>query len=270
MKKIPFLLFVLFSCCIFISCDKNATNPAFEDIPVVEGYLFEGGFVKVKISRQVPYSSEATYSEDDINNLLVSVLKNQQSFTLASSGNGLYLDSTLNVQFGNTYEMHFIFNGKEVIANTTIPTKPVGYTQSVTEIVIEPMDTNSMGPPSMPDPVELNWTNNDASYYLVVVENKEQNPVLINELGDDEDVPSRVFRNQPTQLNTSKVQSRNFKYYGMHRLILYHIHADYAALYDVSNTSSQNLSNPSSDITNAYGIFTGLNSDTLYINVKSQ
>jgi hypothetical protein len=42
---------------------------------------------------------------------------------------------------------------------------------------------------------------------------------------------------------------------------------DYASLYSENSTSSQNLTNPSTSIVNGYGIFTGLNADTLYLNV---
>jgi hypothetical protein len=59
----------------------------------------------------------------------------------------------------------------------------------------------------------------------------------------------------------------DFQYYGTHRIILYHVLPDYATLYDSNSTSSQNLSNPSTSILNGYGIFTGLNSDTLFVEV---
>jgi len=54
----------------------------------------------------------------------------------------------------------------------------------------------------------------------------------------------------------------------IHRIILFHVLPDYASLYDEKISSSQNLTNPSTSITNGYGIFTGLNSDTLYIRVN--
>lgn len=53
-------------------------------------------------------------------------------------------------------------------------------------------------------------------------------------------------------------------------IILYHVLPDYASLYEENTTSSKNLTNPSTSITNGYGIFTGLNSDTLYIDAEEQ
>jgi len=59
-----------------------------------------------------------------------------------------------------------------------------------------------------------------------------------------------------------------FKYYGRHYLILYKINPEYAALYESTGNSSQNLRTPNSNIKNAQGIFTAVNSDTLLLNVK--
>lgn len=59
-------------------------------------------------------------------------------------------------------------------------------------------------------------------------------------------------------------------YYGNHRIILFHINSDLAALYEESDNTSQNISNPSTEINNAFGIFTGTNSDTLNLQVEPQ
>ena len=50
-------------------------------------------------------------------------------------------------------------------------------------------------------------------------------------------------------------------------IILYHINPDLAALYEENDNTSQNISNPPSEINNAFGIFSGINADTLYIDV---
>ena len=120
---------------------------------------------------------------------------------------------------------------------------------------------------TMPDPVKLSWTNNDASYYLVVIENIESSPEAIFNFGT-KTPPGNRFRKQPVTSSGLEIRSQEFQYFGTHRLILFHVLPDYANLYNQSGTSSQNLTNPASSISNGYGIFTGLNSDTLYIEVK--
>ena len=154
-------------------------------------------------------------------------------------------------------------------AYTYVPSKPVDFTQSVTEMYIEAMDSSS-GPPTggmtQPDPIELNWTNSDNSYYLVLVENMEDTLDPIRDFGDDAP-PGNRFKKSPTNSDFEELRSMEFQYFGMHRVILYHVLPDYATLYEENSTSSQNITNPSTSIVNGYGIFTGLSTDTLYVDV---
>jgi hypothetical protein len=101
----------------------------------------------------------------------------------------------------------------------------------------------------------------------MVVENIEETPDPISDFGDEEP-PGNRFRKSPTNSNSEMLRTFDFQYFGKHRIILYHVLPDYATLYEQNSSSSLNLTNPSSSITNGYGIFTGLNSDTLYILVK--
>jgi hypothetical protein len=91
----------------------------------------------------------------------------------------------------------------------------------------------------------------------------------IRDFGDNAP-PGNIFRKPPTTASGLEINSNEFQYYGKHRLILFHVLPDYASLYSDTQTSSQNLTNPSTSIVNGYGIFTGLNSDTLFINVIKQ
>jgi hypothetical protein len=125
-----------------------------------------------------------------------------------------------------------------------------------------------MGSFQMPEPVYLTWTNDDDSYYLVVIECMEEDPDPVRELNDS--IPDRgfMFRKRPTNSQGIEIRPQEFQYFGKHRVILFHVLPDYASLYDETESSSQNLTNPSTSITNGYGIFTGMNSDTLLIQVN--
>ena len=260
---------------MLLSACKKEITPAYQDKPIVESYLSNGDTLSVKVSRQVPFSTEsATYSKDDINNLNITVTFNNNQYLLSPMGSGLYkaISPLLIVNENNKYDLSFDFNNSTVTASTTIPIKPNNYTQSVTSIAIPQMTgTPPSGGtmPTFPDPVKLTWTNTDNSYYLVVIQCIESDPVSINDIGSD-GPPAMIFRNKPSQSSGYEISSRNFNYYGAHRLILFHLNPDYASLYDDAGTSSQNLTNPSTSITNGLGIFTGVNSDTLLINVTKQ
>ena len=251
------------------ACTKT-DNSEFTDSPIVESYLKPGDHPLVKLSRQTPFSSTVNYSSDDINALSIKINNNNISRILTPLGEGLYVDSSLTVAEGERYDISFIFNSKTVKAYTEVPYKPRDFTQSATSITIAQMNSSSGFPtsmPTMPDPISLTWNNPDGSYYIVVIENMEKTLTAIRDFGD-RTPPGNMFRKQPTTSSGTEIQSMEFQYYGKHRLILYHVLPDYASLYSDKQSSSQNLTNPSTSITNGYGIFTALNSDTLYLTVK--
>lgn len=269
--RISTIIIVLFLGFAAAGCKKEEASE-FTDSPVIESYLEPGGVMSVKISRQIPFSADVSFSEDDPDALNVSVLYNGAMYPLTPAGDGNYVNSSLIVREGAGYTLLFNYNNKNVSAQTYIPSKPLNYTQSVTQIAIARMDSAS-GPPSsgatMPDPVTLSWTNTDGSYYIVLIENIETTPDPIRDFGDAEP-PGNRFRKTPTTASSVEIGPQEFQYYGMHRLLLYHVLPDYASLYSQSSTSSQNLTNPSTSIINGYGIFTGLNADTLMIDVTEQ
>jgi hypothetical protein len=268
MKQIPLLVFWCLALISHTGCEKSEVSE-FTDSPIIESYLEPGNYLTVKIARQIPFAENVQFSNDDLNNLLLTVTYSGGTHVLAPLGNGLYIDSTIIVAEGENYSISFEFNSKLVSAYTYIPSKPHNMIQSATEITIEKVDTAS-GPPmqtTMPDPITINWTNTDGSYYLILVENIESTLEPIRDFGDNAP-PGNRFRKSPTNLGVEEIRAMEFQYYGTHRIILYHVLPDYATLYDDNSNSSQNLSNPSSSIVNGYGIFTGLNSDTLYVEVK--
>jgi hypothetical protein len=255
----------LFSCI-------NRDNSEFTDIPIVEGYLRPGDYAKLTVRRQIPFSSNITYSADDINNLSITITNNGSDYVMTPLGNGNYIDSSLVIKEGERYDLYFMFNSKSVTAFATIPLKPVNFTESETSITVMRMDSNSTptaggGGWTMPTPIDLTWDNDDDSYYIVVAENMEAVLDPVRDFGDSTDVPMGRFNKTPTTSSGIEMRPQEFTYFGKHRLILYHVLPDYASLNGESTTSSQNLTNPSTSITNGYGIFTGLNADTLFMTV---
>lgn len=246
-------------------------NSEFTDIPIVESYLQPGDCLRLNVSRQIPFSYNVNYSSDDINDLTITVTNNNIDYILTPLGDGNYIDSSLIVTQGERYDLFFIYNSKNVTAYTEVPSKPLDFTQSVKSISVVRMDSTSVptgggGMWEMPEPLKLTWINNDDSYYIVVIENMEETLDPVRDFGEDK-MPEWRFRKAPTTSSGIQMRPQEFQYFGNHRIILYHVLPDYASLYDENTKSSQNLNNPSTSIMNAYGIFTGLNGDTLYLNV---
>ena len=266
-KRIMFI--GLFLIVVLTACTKRNFSE-FTDTPIIESYIQPGDYLNLRVSRQIPFSSDVEYSTDDINVLKIKVTNGTKTYNLTPLGNGKYIDSTIVVKEGETYELSFTFNSKNVSAYTRIPEKPLNFIQSDFSISVDRMD-RTFGPPlggpgSMPEPVTLKWDNDDESYYIVVIENLESILDPIRDFGDD-GPPGNVFKKPPTSSSGLQLRPQEFQYFGKHRLILYHVLPDYASLYSEKTTSSQNLTNPSTSIMNGYGIFTGLSSDTLFLDV---
>jgi hypothetical protein len=267
--KLRIIILNLLLISISTACIKRDFSE-FTDTPIIESYLRPGDYLNIKVSRQTPYSADVKYSEDNIDLLNIKVLYNNKTYTLTPLGDGNYIDSSLIVKEGETYNLSFTFNAKNVTAYTQIPIKPMNFKQSANSISVTRISSTSgmpaFGPGSMPEPITLTWDNDDESYYIVIIENTEATLDPIRDFGDAAP-PGNRFRKMPTTASGLQLRPQEFQYFGKHRLILYHVLPDYASLYSEKTTSSQNLTNPSTSIMNGYGIFTGLNSDTLYLNV---
>ncbi len=261
------LLVILFS-----ACEKKSNTPAYNDQPVIEGYLRANNYASVKISRQIASSENVVYSNNNLDSLVVTIKDADTVYNLISAGNGTYIDTNLIIKEGGQYTLQFVYNNKAVSAITTVPYLPDNYTQSATGISIQKIDSNSTFTPgsfTMNDPIELKWSNPDNSYFMVVVENMETSPTLIRDTTDSR-FQVRSFRNEPAIINSYAMRDQQFLYFGRHMLVLYHLNPDYAALYTDNSNSSQNLTNPTTNITNGLGIFTGISSDTLYLQVNKK
>jgi hypothetical protein len=191
-------------------------------------------------------------------------------YPLAYVGEGVYrADSTWQVVAGKTYRLAFNYADGVVRAETTVPDQPLDLVASASSIAIPKIgDPGSGGGfPTFPDPIALTWTSLSGVYYLVVVENLETDPESIFDDNGDTDRPRPSFRSEPEQVNEYEIGFQNFSYYGTHRVVLFSLNAEYASLYDDNGNSSQNLTTPYSNVIGGLGIFTGLNSDTLTVEV---
>jgi len=256
---------------VLSGCSKPYSE--FTDIPVIEAYLRPGEYLTMSVRRQIPFSTDVEYSSDDINNLAITIRNNGKNYLLTPLGDGKYADRDLIIAAGERYDLSFTFNSMKVSAYTEVPAKPANFTESATSVSVTRMDSIS-GPPAgggweMPQPLTLKWDNDDESYYIVVVENIEETLDPVRNF-ENENMPTGRFRKAPTTASGIQMRPQEFRYFGTHRLILNHVRPDYASLYDERSSSSQNLTNPSTSITNGYGIFTAINADTLYLEVEEQ
>jgi hypothetical protein len=255
--KLQLLFLVLI---IAISSCKKVNPTTAGDRPVVIGYLLAGHPLTVKVYQQKAFSDTAAYGPL-IGGLQLQMSNGEQTVNLTETkaGNYTYTDSTF-LQTGKTYTLQFTYTSIAVSATTTIPVKTSGYTASRTEFARLSLAT--------PDElaataVRFSWNNPDSLYHVLVFKNDDANTYA----SAGGNLPSN-FTIDVKKVEAYDVKYRQFRYSGFYSVILYTVNKDYSDILTTNtNTSSQNLTNPPGNIQNGYGIFTGMQADTIRLNV---
>jgi hypothetical protein len=250
---------------IFLNaCTDNASKNIIPQLAVVEAYLSPNNIIDVLIRKELPFSDTTTTIEV-LPNLVVKVGYDNKTVTLKAVGNGHYV-SDFKVDSLKTYRLFFDYGGKTVEATTTIPSKPLGFKTSASDIKF-PDFKNATTRPEFPE-LKLTWTNTQSQYHLVVVKTTEASPVSTGIFPAGSGPSAKERRNKPTQDNYFEVRIPTLEYWGKYDMILYRINADYAALYTDSGSNSLNLTSPTTNVKNGLGIFTGVSADTLKLLVR--
>lgn len=269
--KHPILFFIILLMA-FSACQKIQLQKSDSDVAVVEGYITPGNQLSLKVFRQLMFENGDT-TITYLNDLDLKVSNGSQWFTLSNQDSGIYVNPAMHIEPGMLCSLAFEYNGKAISAETTIPGKPESFSSSAASIeafTFSGGGPGAGGPPEMSDPISLSWLNPDEEYFLIVVENIEDNPSLITAVDDENDRPQPVFRNTPVQSDSLDINAQMFSYYGTHQIILFKLNPEYAALYEQLSNSSLDITAPPTNIVNGLGIFTGINSDTLYVEVVSK
>jgi Domain of unknown function (DUF4249) len=267
MKNI-FILFLL-SACLFAACDKETSLTKAPNKAVVQAFLSPNRIAEVKITKEIPFSTDTITTLEVLKNLKVKLIANGKSYPLTFK-DSVYVSDFLIQQTG-TYRLEFDYNGKTITAETNIPNKPTNFKGSVKDLYVAPFAPGGGGFgggggfANLPDPVRLNWDNTEADYHVLVVQNTE---LASDPINNNTNRPRRIFRFQPTQSTNSEISPRRFEYYGKHNLILYRLKPEYALLYRDNGATSLNLTTPFSNVQNGLGIFTGVSADTVFVTVR--
>jgi len=260
---------------LLMACEQADIANIDNSSAVVSAYLFVGKPVdSILITESFSYAREDTilYTLDDLS---ISLSDEKNTHILQSIGNGFYQNMDVVVQEDATYNLSFSFNDELITASTYTPIKKE-VTISSNEISLAQIDF-TQGRPQIggnlnSDPIELTWDNSEGDYYYVVVENIEQNPEDVIILPDGGFRGRRfAFISEPEITNFYAIQARReLQQYGTHRVVVYRVNPEYAALYNLNGSSSISITEPPSNINNGLGIFIGVSSDTVYVEVKKE
>lgn len=268
MKIVPILLLLLF---LFTACQETGELLPETETVVVEAYLFAGQAVeKVKITQAKSNSNEDT-TLISLDKLQVFLSDGTDSYPLYSVGEGYYENLQLTIQSETTYSLSFEYHGKQISSDTYVPTRRE-VSSSTTEIAMEKIVQGTFpNINAFPDPVELEWDNTEGDYYYVVIENLEEEPEVVNEILAGDELRGRRFQfvSEPEVMDFYGIDPRReIQQFGLHQVIVFRVNPEYAALYESAGSTSTTIAQPPSNITNGLGLFTGVSSDTLYLEVQ--
>lgn len=259
------------------SCTVREDDPVPTSQIVVEGYLFSHKPVSIRIMESSPFGVDSAIGVPNLQVFLES--STGKKIVLTYSGKGKYVSKpTENIEgAGTRYTLTLTYKGKEVKAVTTIPEKPKQLKASSSKMIIpqemiQGGNENAIGIGSSTGgakgpSLSLSWLNPESNYYSVKIVNTSVNPEPIRVLPPGFSVDNLVGQIPPNQRNWMTLYSDQFYTYGRHALILLRLNSDYVALFNTENSTSLNIKTPPSLISNGFGIFTGVNSDTLYVDI---
>lgn len=269
---------IIFSSFIFLlfACEKQSIENIETKTAVVEGYLYDGQPVdSLKITQSFSYSQLDT-NVISLDGLDVILSESANQYPLTSIGNGIYQNSQVFIEQDKSYRLEFVWEGETISAETYIPLKKEAQL-SLTEVELPKVELGSNGSGVITgtlDPVEITWNNSEGDYYYIVITNIESDPEYVNEnvaanIAANGGAPRFVFITEPQISDFYAVNARReLTQYGTHQIIVFRVNPEYAALYESSGNSTLSLEQPPTNIENGLGIFTGVSSDTLYLEVN--
>ena len=250
----------------FVSCEA-IPETEFTDRPVVCCYLSAGESPTLTVQKLIPFQSDAEFSEEDVNNLEITITDQTtgKDYLLSGKGEGTYVNPELIAESGHEYSLSFDYDDVPVTAETTVPSAPEGISFSATKIEVmsfQPPQAMSKAPN---DGIEISWKNDEGEYYIVEGRTWSTNPVM--DVEDDEDMPAKTFKLNYTQGTSATLSSSDFNYYGTYHISVIHINREYAVMSQGGSTSSATLVDVKGNVDGGYGIFTGISSVTRTVSV---
>ncbi len=275
MKFLRNITILVISVYTFIACEKQSIENIENKTAVVEGYLVAGQPIgSIKITQSFSYSQLDT-NTIVLDGLDVTLLESTNQYPLISQGNGLYENSEVLIQQDKNYRLEFVWEGKSVSAETYIPLKKEAGL-SLDEVELPKVEFGTFGGfgAGTTDPVEITWDNSEGEYYYIVIKNIETNPEYVNEnvaaaIAANEGETRFSLITEPKISDSYSINTRReLTQYGTHQVIVFRVNPEYATLYESAGNSTLSLEQPPTNVENGLGIFTGVSSDTLYLEVN--
>lgn len=273
-SKISWWGIVVIGMCCLVSCDQTTPESFESEDLVIEAFLMEGSSQNtIQISEVTSYYSDSAAAGRDLDYFDVWLISNGDSTALEVVSDGQYNTDSLPIIAGETYQLAINTGEEWISSETTIPVRPVDFSQSVKEIFFYRLDESSSfeerAANIQQEPLELSWENDGTQYVVVKVENIENYFDWVNPGQVPEDPEPFLFTTSPEIKSVEILQAgRQFNQFGTYRIVLFHVTAEYAEVVSQDAASSFTLIEPATNISNGKGLFAGMSSDTLYLEIR--
>ncbi len=265
LSKLALLFIIAF---LLVGCEQESIEQTETTTTIVEGYLSAGNPVdSLRVTQSNTYAQveEEIITLDDLN---ITIADENNRFELTSIGNGYYQHADLIISAGKDYQLEFEREGEVISAVTYVPERNIA-SISTSEVELTKIEAGVFpsGGITIPDPVEVSWNNEFGDYYYVVIKNLEDDPEYVNENIEEFDEQLQ-FTSEPLISDFYAIRPlAHLTQFGTYQIIVFRVNPEYAALYQNSGNSTLSLEEPPSNIVNGLGIFTGVSSDTLFLEV---
>lgn len=254
----------------FTSCEVVNTRVRDEKTPVIRAFIMpQSDTLSVSVRFMIVYSA----SEDDtvqlpVNNIPVYLIHGTDSLLMPENpdqpGSYILHSGSMSLQPKDTIGLYGVYEQTIFRSSTVIPDGVQSLAISATSLYYTVSDPRSM---LSAGELTISWDNSASDFYYVIVENTEDDPEPLNEMLADMPMMSFAY---PSQADQFAISMRNIRYFGKHRVVVYHVNPEFADLFDNGELTSNAITQPPGNVENAMGIFTALTSDTVFFTVYKQ
>jgi hypothetical protein len=225
----------------FFACNDD-TRTDLRDKVFVESFIYFGQVennLEIRLFTPLSRASEAPFLTPQSTRIR-NVSKNVEVFP-AFLSNGKYVLNSGSLFLGeeDILELTINYEGETVMAKTTVPSRPTEAALSEEELKINYIVD------AIPDRITLSWLpQSNPDYYMFMIDTVGDNHQEINpdRINFDPTNPYINLMGQPIASREVEISFPSVRYFGDHRLILFHITKDYYDLYNNPVQGTYNVS----------------------------
>jgi len=266
--KLSKILCLLINALLIVSCSQESIEQTETKTTIVESYLSAGSHIdSLRVTQSYSYGQleEEIITLDD---LKVTISDDNAQIDLVPMGSGFYQNTNHIIKAGTNYQLEIERDDEIISAETYVPeSNAASISKSQVELTKIEAGVFPSGGIVIPEPVEVSWNNDDGDYYYVLIKNIETDPEYVNDnIAQFEGQLRFITEPQISNIYVIRAQ-RDLMQFGTYQIIVFRVNPEYAALYESTGGSTLSLEEPPTNIVNGLGIFTGVSSDTLYLEV---